>query len=95
MVDRDDRAVSRVDHQLQETFVVIGGGMRDDGVSATHRGDRYQAVGDNRHEATQAHRHSYSRLSLRPSMSTFLDTPQSGQSKSESIFEVYRGSMRL
>jgi hypothetical protein len=93
VVDRDDIAVSRVNYQLQETFVVIGGGMRDDGASAKHRGDGYQAVGDSRHEAAQAHRHSYSKLSLRPSILSFLDTPQSGKSKQRVSLRCIGGSI--
>jgi hypothetical protein len=72
----DDGGESRVDHQYPRTPIMIGGGRRDDGVSASHSGDMYQIVNDNRFEVAQAHMYFISRMTLRPTMSTFLDVPR-------------------
>jgi hypothetical protein len=63
---------------------------RDDGVSASHRGDMYQTVSDSRSEVAQAHMYSISRMTLRPTMPTFLDVPRTGETEPRDIFEKYQ-----
>jgi hypothetical protein len=70
--------------------VMIGGGRRDDGVSASHSGDMYQTVSDSRSEVAHVHKYSISGMALRPTTLNFLDASQTGEIEMRDIFEKYQ-----
>jgi hypothetical protein len=75
----DDGGESRVDHQYWRKTVMIGGGKRDDGVSASHSEDMYQTMSDTRSEVAHVHKYSINGMTLRPTTPTFLDALQIGE----------------